>query len=152
MKLYPNDVGIKAILSPEQTVAMTIWAEARAETIEGEIAVGCVIRNRLMRPKRFSSTWKEVCLAKWQFSCWIPQGGVANYQMLMTRCEQALTGIIPWPRQCMWIADGIIGGDIEDRVSGADHYFASWMKVWPKWANGLTPVAVIGVHRFYKVP
>lgn len=152
MTLHPRDAAIKAALTPAQVVGMTIWAEARAEPIEGEVAVGCVIRNRLLRPKRFAETWAGVCLAKWQFSCWIPQGGEKNYQMLMARCEASLGGVQPWPRQQLWIAEGIINGAIEDRVSGADHYFASWMKVWPAWAKGLEPVAVLGVHRFYRVP
>lgn len=152
MTLHPRDAAIKAALTAAQVVGMTIWAEARAEPIEGEVAVGCVIRNRLLRPKRFNDTWQEVCLDKWQFSCWIPQGGEANYRMLMARCEAAQEGTLPWPRQQMWIADGIISGAIEDRVSGGDHYYASWLSKPPAWAKGLTPVAVLGVHRFYKVP
>lgn len=151
MTLYPHDAQIKATLSPEQVVAMTVWAEARAEPIEGEVAVGCVIRNRLLRPLRFADTWKGVCLAKWQFSCWIPEGGEQNYRMLMARCERALIDG-SWPRQALWIATGIVSGDIEDRVAKADHYYASWMPKPPKWAIGVNPVAVIGVHRFYQLP
>ena len=150
MALHPADAAIKHQLSPEQTVAMTIWAESRAEMIEGQVAVGCVIRNRLMLPERFDDTWKEVCLHKWQFSCWIPQGGEANYQLLMARCEAGLNGAKPWPAQALWIAQGIISGAVSDRVNGATHYFASWMKTPPKWSVGVNPVAIIGVHRFYK--
>lgn len=150
-KLHPRDAAIKAALSPHQAVAATIWAEARAELIEGEVAVGCVIRNRVLRPHRFGDTWTDVCLAKWQFSCWLPQGGESNYRMLMARCEAALKGALPWPAQALWIADGIISGAIEDRVARADHYFAAYIKP-PTWAIGRTPVAVIGVHRFYQLP
>jgi len=151
MKLYPNDAGIKSKLTPTQVVAMTIWAEARAELIEGEVAVGCVIRNRVLRPKRFADTWAGVCLAKWQFSCWIPQGGEANYNMLMRRCETAQSGLAPWPPQQLWVAEGIISGAIEDRVATADHYYASWMPKPPAWAVGVQPVMVIGTHRFYRI-
>ena len=150
MTLHPHDAVIKAALSAEQVVAMTIWAEARAEAVEGQIAVGCVIRNRVLKPKRFSDTWKGVCLAKWQFSCWIPQGGEANYRMLMARCESALDDATRWPAQAVWIADGIINGAASDRVAAATHYYASWMSKPPKWAEGVKPVAVIGTHRFYK--
>lgn len=152
MTLHPRDAAIKSALTATQVVAMTIWAEARAEPIEGEIAVGCVIRNRVLRPQRFGDTWQKVCLAKWQFSCWIPQGGEANYRMLMARCEAALKGDLPWPAQADWIAQGIISGAIEDRVAHADHYYASWMPKPPKWAVGVEPVAVIGVHRFFQLP
>lgn len=152
MTLYPRDKEIKARLSASQVVAMTIWAEARAELIEGEVAVGCVIRNRVLRPQRFGDTWAKVCLAKWQFSCWIPQGGEANYRMLMARCEAALAGTRPWPAQALWISEGIISGVIEDRVARADHYYANWMPKPPPWATGQTPVAIVGVHRFYRLP
>lgn len=150
MPLHPRDAQIKAAMSDEQLVAMTIWAEARAELIEGQVAVGCVIRNRVLLPQRFGDTWRKVCLAKWQFSCWIPQGGEQNYQMLMARCDAALKGAQPWPGQASWIASGVISGAVSDRVSGATHYFASWLKPEPKWAVGVKPVAIIGVHRFYK--
>lgn len=152
MTLYPNDATIKAKLSAHQVVGMTIWAEARAEPIEGEIAVGCVIRNRVLRPQRFGDTWQKVCLAKWQFSCWIPAGGEANYRMLMARCDACLAGTLPWPAQALWVAEGIISGVIEDRVAKADHYYASWMPKPPLWAVGKTPVAIVGVHRFYQLP
>lgn len=149
-ELHPHDGVIKAALSAEQVVAMTIWAEARAEMIEGQVAVGCVIRNRVLMPQRFGDTWKAVCLAKWQFSCWVPGGGEQNYRMLMARCEACLKGSQPWPVQSMWIANGIVSGAASDRVSGATHYYASWMPKPPKWAIGVDPVAVIGVHRFFK--
>lgn len=152
MTLHPRHAQILAALSPLQVVAMTIWAEARAEPIEGEVAVGSVIRNRLLRPKRFADTWAGVCLAKWQFSCWIPQGGQANYQMLMAKCEAALGGVQPWPAQQLWVAEGILSGVLEDRVAKADHYYASWMPKPPAWAKGLTPTVVLGAHRFYRVP
>jgi N-acetylmuramoyl-L-alanine amidase len=148
--LHPHDGVIKAALTPAQCVGMTIWAEARAEMIEGQVAVGCVIRNRVLLPKRFSGEWKDVCLAKWQFSCWIPQGGLQNYQLLMTRCESSMKGETPWPAQATWIAEGIISGALNDRVAHATHYYASWMKTPPKWSVGVNPVAVIGVHRFFK--
>lgn len=150
MPLHPRDALIKAGMSHEQTVAMTIWAEARAEAIEGQVAVGCVIRNRLLLPKRFSDTWKGVCYAPWQFSCWVPQGGESNYQMLMARCEAGLKGEKPWPAQALWVAEGVIRGALFDRVDGATHYYASWLKPPPKWARGVEPVVIIGSHRFYK--
>lgn len=150
MTLYPRDAEIKARLSPVEVVGMTIWAEARSEPIEGEIAVGCVIRNRVLHPLRFGSSWKDVCLARWQFSCWIPQGGEVNYRALMARCEAAQQGRALWPRQALWIAEGIVSGAIEeDRVGGATHYFGSYMAVPPHWSIGKTPVVVIGNHRFY---
>jgi cell wall hydrolase len=150
LPLYPDDAQIKALLTPTQVVAMTIRGEAAAEVVEGQIAIGCVIRNRLLHPERFGGSWSEVCLRKWQFSCWIPEGGQANYRSLLAACEQAQLGLKPWPEQCLWIAEGIITGRAADRVVGATHYYADWMAVPPKWAEGQTPCATIGVHRFYR--
>lgn len=141
---------IKAALSDEQVVCMTIWAEARAELVEGRIAVGNVIRNRLLKPKRFGEGWKAVCLAKAQFSCWFAYGGEKNYRLLLAKCEAALTKKEPWPLTEMWITEGIMSGACPDRTGGATHYHASWMPKSPKWAVGQTPTAVIGVHRFFK--
>jgi spore germination cell wall hydrolase CwlJ-like protein len=148
----PHDAAIKAALSPLQVVAMTVWAEARAEPIEGQVAVAAVIRNRLLRPRRFAATWEGVCLAPWQFSCWIPEGGDANYRALMARCAAAQAGTQPWPAQAIWVAQGIISGVLEARVARADHYYATWMPKPPTWARGLASSAEIGAHRFYRVP
>jgi spore germination cell wall hydrolase CwlJ-like protein len=150
MTLHPRDSLIKAALSHEQTVAMTIWAESRAEPVEGQIAVGNVIRNRVLRPKRFSNTFKDVCLARLQFSCWVPAGGEKNYQMLLARCERALSDPIHWPRQALWIAQGIVSNDLADNVAGADHYYAKWMEKPPSWAARMTFVTEIYTHRFYR--
>ena len=48
-------------------VAITILAEARGEGEAGMYAVGAVIAQRA---KERNQTPTEVCLKKWQFSCW----------------------------------------------------------------------------------
>ena len=48
-------------------IAITILAEARGEGQGGMYAVGAVIAQRAFERKR---TPTEVCLKKWQFSCW----------------------------------------------------------------------------------
>ena len=48
-------------------IAITILAEARGEGEAGMYAVGAVIAQRAFEGKRTPS---EVCLKKWQFSCW----------------------------------------------------------------------------------
>jgi N-acetylmuramoyl-L-alanine amidase len=148
-----TDAAIKAALSEEQAVAMTIWAEARAELIEGQVAVGNVLRNRLLQPRRFGSSWKEVCFARKQFSCW-NLGEDTNHRMLIAKCDACLKGREPWPAQQMWIAEGIISGAASDRTGGATHYYSPEGMIprnaVPSWAEGKTPVAVIQRHRFYK--
>jgi len=152
MPLHPRHSQILAALTDSQAVAMTIWAEARAELVEGEIAVGCVIRNRLLRPRRFSNEWKGVVHQRnakgtYEFSCWMPSGGAKNYNQLMAVCEAALAGERLWPVQQQWIAEGIIAGYIEDRVAGADHYYADYIPA-PSWWPKMIETAHIGVHIF----
>ena len=61
------------------TLARTIYGEARGESRQGKIAVACVILNRVKRKKMCG--WREIngykvatvaatCLKPWQFSCW----------------------------------------------------------------------------------
>ena len=51
-------------------MARTIWGEARGEDEQGKIAVGHVIKNRRDKQTWMGKTIKDVCLKKWQFSCW----------------------------------------------------------------------------------
>lgn len=55
------------------TVALTVWGEARGESMVGQSAVAWVIRNRQANPGWWSRphhTLADVCLASYQFSCW----------------------------------------------------------------------------------
>jgi spore germination cell wall hydrolase CwlJ-like protein len=144
---------LKAKLSDEQTLALTIWAEARAEPIEGEVAVGCVIRNRMLKGG-YGEGWKGVCLKPLQFSCWNP-GTDRNHQMLVQLAGLCLAGERTWPAQQSWLAKGLMNSAIEDRVSGANHYYSPLGMIpknaVPRWAQGKVPVTVIGNHIFYRL-
>lgn len=61
------------------TLARTLYGEARGEDKQGRIAVACVVLNRVKKQKMCG--WRIVagqkvptidatCLKKWQFSCW----------------------------------------------------------------------------------
>jgi len=118
-------------------VAVTILAEARGEKQSGMYAVAAVIAQRAFEGKR---TPTEVCLKKWQFSCWngkrlkdlehllkVPQ---ADYALALAKNIKLLS---------------------RDYVGFANHYHATWMKKKPYWAKGQKPVKVIGQHAFYKL-
>lgn len=147
-----------AALPESAIVAITIWAEARAEAIEGRIAVANVIRNRVQAKRRaWGTTYRDICLAPWQFSCWTPKGGAVNYARVMDTVR-LLTDAGSRKRspvlvECLWIADGLIDAKFGDNVHAATHYYSPAAMhmpgAVPKWADGLEPVAVIGAHRFY---
>ncbi len=68
-------------LSQQEIIGLTIYGEARGELVEGQIAVGCVIRNRMhLKPSKYKS-YHEVCLEPKQFSCW--NSDDKNYETLI---------------------------------------------------------------------
>lgn len=153
----PDDLDLTAQLSELQTLALTVYGEARGESVYGRIAVGCTVRNRVAANKaRWGlNSYKQVCLKAWQFSCWLPAGGADNYATVMEAARVLLGGERPGPvlRECLWVAEGVMTDRLQDCVSGATHYFApAAMKPAgkvPEWANGLYHVAQIGSHLFY---
>lgn len=56
-----------SITDEQKIVAITLLAEARGEGNDGMGAVCAVIQQRAIERKQ---TARQVCLAKWQFSCW----------------------------------------------------------------------------------
>ena len=119
-----------------KVVALTILAEARGEGQGGMYAVAAVIAQRAFERKR---TPTEVCLKKWQFSCWngkrlkdlehllkVPQG---KYALALAKNIKLLS---------------------RDFVGFANHYHNNKIKL-PYWAKGQKPVKTIGNHIFYKL-
>lgn len=150
---------IVARLTDRQVVALTVWAEARNEPILGQIAVACVIRNRLRRPARFGATWRAVCLRRLQFSCWWPVGGAANHERLMREAERLVAGEVPEPRSsvdvALWVADGVMRHGIADVTAGADHYLTRGLleSQPPAWVRPpARRVTEIANHVFFIVP
>lgn len=152
----PLPSSIVAALTDPQILTITLYGETRGEPIEGQIAVGCVIRNRV-QTGRWGASYAKVCLAPWQFSCWRPEGGRDNYDLVMETAQIMATGTqLPDDallRQCAWIAQGIIGDWIRDNVRDATHYYNPLAMVprgaVPKWASNKIPVAKKGDHLFF---
>lgn len=143
---------IRAHLNDLQTCALTLWGEARSEPLEGIQAVASVIRNRVMHPKRYSATYKGVCLQHNQFSCWIQGGGAANYLALLRLAERVVSEpVLPVELVgCARIAEGVMTGALPDNTGGATHYYnPAAVKRQPAWAVGHTPSAKIGHHWFF---
>jgi spore germination cell wall hydrolase CwlJ-like protein len=126
-------------------VAKTIWGEARGESADGQIGVGCVIRNRVNDPSWWGDSFEQVCLKSGQFSCWTEEK--AQLEALDIRKD-------PDFRQCLWVSIGVVYNFIRDLTRGADHYLAKWMiekNKAPAWATRNKPVIQVGNHLFYKL-
>jgi len=137
-----KNLGIVEIL------ALTLYGEARGESISGQCAVGNVIRNRVIKSGK---GWHDIILAKWQFSCWNEND--PNFIPLMEMAEKILLeGNSPDEiRMQIWIAMGIIGGDVRDESDGAVNYMTSalfYSNNAPSWARDMRNTKVIGRHIF----
>ena len=139
---------------------LTIWAEGRSEPVEGQIGIGCCIRTRVQRPKRFGVGYRGVCLKAKQFSCW-NAGTDRNHVRLMhlaaavvgDYAERSTAKVDPLIEQIKHIAAGVMAGKVLDNVAGADHYLtvARLDSKPPKWAKNQTPVAFKGTHAFLRL-
>lgn len=146
---------IKAALTERDTLSLTLWAEARNQPLEGIVAVANVVVNRATRRQQ---SIKAVCLAPAQFSCWNPGHG-ANHVALMALAESLVdTDHVERPtldaafRQCRWIADGVLAGEVIDLTRGSDYYLtrALFDTRPPAWAKTMTVVATLGDHVFLR--
>jgi len=122
-----------------ETMARTIFGEARGEPVEGQIAVAHVICNRWRSRKWFSAiSLAGVCLKRLQFSCWNPDD--PTYQRVVDARPYELEPFIE-------IAKAAIE-DLNDPTRGATHYYADTIPA-PAWAKGLEPTVQIGRHLFF---
>lgn len=128
------------------TLARTVWGEARGEGVEGMQAVACVIMNRLAISIAKDGYWWgnnviQICQKPYQFSCW--NRSDPNYRKLINVDESDIHFA-----SAVRVANRAIAGTLGDTTSGATHYHASGVS--PYWAKGEKPLAVIGTHIFYR--
>ena len=130
-------------MTSKETIAFTLWGEARNQPEEGILAVASVIYNRTVeRLKRFedeipADAMVKVCLAPHQFSSWTKE--IFNQQE-PSDCDK-------WTICCK-IAEDMVSGAFEPTID-ATSYFADYIEK-PYWANAMTFVTKIGQHLFYK--
>lgn len=124
------------------TLARTLWGEARGEPRTGKEAVAAVVLNRVNRglSGRFGATIEEVCRKPKQFSCW--NRGDPN-RKLLERVDRTDSAFV----ECIEIAERAVDGNMEDPTDGSDHYHT--IDVSPGWSRGKTPVKKIGRHLFF---
>lgn len=131
------------------TLARTIWGEARGEGYDGMQAVANVIMNRYRagqrseaKARQFGRTIEEVCTKPYQFSAW--NANDPNRPRLLTvGMENAQF------RTAHEIATRAVRGNLPDITNGADHYHTN--AVAPFWSQGQTPIASYGSHVFFRL-
>jgi len=132
------------------TLARTLWGEARGEGLSGMEAVACVILNRLAVAKDQNGFWwgdtvEKICRKSWQFSCWNENDPNSARLKSLSPVDIAF-------RAALDIAEDAIDGLLVDMTHGATHYLnPKAVDIKPAWATG-KPLAVIGKHHFYRPP
>jgi len=149
--------AIRAQLSGTQTLALTLWGEARGEPVEGRIAIAAVVWNRAVKTSvqpPGEAQVKAVCLAPEQFSCWNP-GPDPNHQRVLAVAQTMIAGqpLDPILRECLFIAQGTVGGSLRDNTGGATNYLTTQLYESdraPSWAQAMKVSVVIGEHTFLR--
>ncbi len=128
-------------------LALLIWGEARGESVAGQIAVACVVRNRVLRS---GHDWIAVCLAPKQFSCF--NADDPNYPKILRAADVLMTGeLTPELAQALWISEGVIAGHVIDNTHGSQNYLATDLlqsEHAPRWALDRPILARIDNHSF----
>ena len=135
----------EVFLRTVDTLARTIYGEARGEPARGKEAVAAVVMNRVNRATERGGWWwgasvAEVCRGPWQFSCWNPDD---PNRATIERADEKDGEFA----SCLRIARRAVMGALDDPTRGATHYHAA--NAAPPWAAGRAPSAVIGRHKFY---
>jgi N-acetylmuramoyl-L-alanine amidase len=136
-----NDHGTDVDPEDLDTMARTIYGEARGESELGQIAVGWVILNRLAKQTWYGKDVTGVCLKPYQFSCW-------NHSDINECKVKLVKSSDPEFQKCLKSARKVLTSSVSDPTGGATHYHAT--SVSPFWIHGATLTKTIGGHVFYK--
>lgn len=144
------------------TMARTIYGEARGEDLQGMRAVGHVIWNRARNPGWWSRIWlsdlnegwdasladipddsiEAVCRKPWQFSPW--NHGNPN----RAKVEDVSLDNKRF-RDAFYATLAVIQGRAGDPTDGSTHFYAPGVMDPPTWIENATLHASIGGHKFY---
>jgi N-acetylmuramoyl-L-alanine amidase len=146
------------------TVARTIWGEARGEGPEGMKAVANVIANRALRAREYQKaqnqphlhygdgTFSDCCQRPSQsqelkalgqvFSCWNKNDPNRAKLLAVSADDKDFL-------EAHTLAQQAIAGTLGDNTDGATHYHSMHIAV-PAWAVGMFLCAIIGQHAFYR--
>lgn len=131
------------------TMARTIWGEARNEGYAGMQAVANVIMNRYAKAqtnsakaRQFGATPSAICKKPWQFSVWNASDPNLEKILNVTETNREF-------RTALDIARLALLGQLPDITGGADHYHANY--VAPSWVSAGVKTETIKNHIFYRL-
>ncbi|MBU0860121.1 MAG: cell wall hydrolase [Alphaproteobacteria bacterium] len=129
------------------TLARTIWGEARGEGTAGMQAVAAVVMNRVQVARERGTYWwgnsiVQVCQKPYQFSCWNRDDANFRKVLAVDLRDRHFAAALQ-------IARRAVAGRLDDPTGGATHYHAAGIS--PAWIKGETQTAAIGRHIFYRL-
>lgn len=134
-----------------ETLARTLYGEARGETWAGRRAVAHVILNRV-QDTRWPDTVAEVCRQKWQFSCWNENDPNCTVLQAAGLDDPALRDCLTCAMEALGLLAGM-GLTSEDPTGGANHYLTKRLAETnpPRWYDPSKVTATMGNHVFLKL-
>ena len=156
--MRPEHKEIFEALSDAQLMGLCIEREAGGEPVEGKIAVGTVILERVDHRKWDGDTIKGVILMPWQFSWTMPEAGEAYYReavdMALHISERTGKFML---QKCVEIAEGMLAGTIPRDPDLAAVNCCQYLnpkaaaKTKKKWlAAGMKVIKAIANHEFFR--
>lgn len=121
-------------------LALCVFREARGESYLGKVAVAWSIKNRVMKPSWYGSSYSSVILHKKQYSSFNADDPNAT--------KFPVESDVSWI-ESLEVCEQVYSGIVADPTGGSTHYHAT--SVAPPWAVDPTTVfkIEIGHHRFY---
>lgn len=138
-----------SVSSPATVLALTLWGEARGDTIAAQRGVAQVIANRVEHPRWWGDSVATVCLKKWQFTCWVASD--PNRAKLGDPVKAE--GWAPWERACQVACELLLGHMERDpALAKATHYYSAPLtQPPPAWGKNPRFCGKIGGLSFYAV-
>ncbi len=119
------------------TLARTLYGEAKAHDVQDATAIACVVMNRVALPN-WPNDVESVCIQPYQFSCW-------NTNDPNRRRIFRAAGV--WFDKCVEIATQAVNHQLADPTQRSTHYHTPAVK--PAWSRGKKPVYSTAGHRFF---
>jgi hypothetical protein len=143
-------------LDEKQIMGLTICREAGGEPDEGKVAVGTVILERVDHRAWDGNNVKEVCLMKWQFSCYNEHDkGYGKTLHMAEQWDQCFATDFSL-MNCYSLAVGMLSGIIPRHPILAAAHCCQYLN--PRWApktksewleSGMKVILAVGHHEFF---
>lgn len=129
------------------TLARTLWGEARGEGLLGMEAVASVILNRLKISNKEGGYWwgnsiTDICRKPFQFSCWNTHDPNRAQMRIVDPSDKVFAAALD-------IATDAVDGKLKDSTGGATSYCTT--AIHPKWTDEMIQTTIIRHHVFYRL-